>query len=152
MAGQGLERFEREVLGEGLAPLDVDLPHVVIDGGGHQRVLRSTETCLSAVGPLTRERTLCRMSLDWVVVPIKAGRREGKQAQAHAEGKQRRGPAGCQEVRCATPTFCGAAGERLQTLRFGRMPAATQATMKPMLSAEVQAQGNLTSIPRRRAA
>ena len=70
-AGEDFERFERavhtlfvdaerEVLGEELERLDVDLPSVVIGGHVHHRVLRSAETYTSAVGPVTVMRTLYR--------------------------------------------------------------------------------------------
>jgi hypothetical protein len=70
---------EREVLGEGLTGLDVDLPFVVIDGQRHPRVLRSTETSLSAVGPVPVERTLYRSGQGRAVVPLelRAGIVEG---------------------------------------------------------------------------
>jgi hypothetical protein len=48
----------------------VDLPYVDIDGVRHHRVLRSTETYLSAVGPLTVERTLYRAGRARAVVPL----------------------------------------------------------------------------------
>jgi hypothetical protein len=70
---------EREVLGEGLTGLDVDLPFVVIDGQRHHRVLRSTETYLSAAGPVTVARTLYRSGQGRAVVPLerRAGIVEG---------------------------------------------------------------------------
>jgi hypothetical protein len=244
LAGEDFERFEREVhalftaaerevLAEELARLDVDLPHVDIGGVCHHRVLRSTETYLSAVGPLTVERTLYRAgrapavvplelragivegqwtplaarqaaylvahltpqeaegvlaelgnmtpskssldrlpkrlserweaeraafeaslraalvvpegavtlatSLDGVLVPMKDGEREAKREQARAEGKQTRGPAGYQEVGCATLSFYDAEGERLKTVRFARMPEAKKATLKSTLASEVRA-------------
>ena len=49
---------EREVLGEELEGLDIDVPSVVIDGEVHHRVLRSTETYTSAAGPVRVKRTL----------------------------------------------------------------------------------------------
>jgi hypothetical protein len=244
LAAEDFERFEqevhalfaaaeREVLGEGLTGLDVDLPFVVINGQRHHRVLRSTETYLSAAGPVTVERTLYRSgqgravvplelrasiveghwtplaarqaaflvahltpqeaegvlaelgnmapskssldrlpkrlserweaeregfeaslraelrvpegavtlaaSLDGVMVPMKDGERQAKRAQARVEGKETRGPAGYQEVGCATLSFYDADGERLSTVRFARMPEAKKATLKSSLSAEVQA-------------
>jgi hypothetical protein len=244
LAREDFERFEREVhalftaaerevLTEELAGLDVDLPHVRIGRVRHHRVLRSTETYLSAVGPLTVARTLYRAgrapavvplelragivegqwtplaarqaaylvahltpqeaegvlaelgnmrpskssldrlpkrlsarweaeraafeaslrealvvpegavtlatSLDGVLVPMKDGERQAKREQARAEGKETRGPAGYQEVGCATLSFYDAEGERLKTVRFARMPQAKKATLKSTLAAEVQA-------------
>ena len=78
-------------------------------------------------------------SLDGVLVPMKDGERQAKRAQARAGGKETRGPAGYQEVGCATLSFYDADGERLSTVRFARMPEAKKATLKSTLSAEVQA-------------
>jgi hypothetical protein len=94
-SGEDFECFEREVhalfvaterevlryrsMGEELARLDVDLPHVSIGGVRYHRVLRSPETYLSAVGPLTVERTLYRAGREPAVVPLerRAGIVEG---------------------------------------------------------------------------
>jgi len=244
LAREDFERFEREVharfvaaerevLAEELARLDVDLPYVEIGGVRHHRVLTSTETYLSAVGPLTVARTLYRAgrapavvplelragiveghwtalaarqaaylvahltpqeaagvlaelgnmapskssldrlpkrlsagweaeretfeaslraeltvpegavtlaaSLDGVLVPMKDGAREAKRTRARAAGKETRGPAGYQEVGCATLSFYDSDGERLKTVRFARMPEAKKATLKSTLTAEVRA-------------
>jgi len=223
---------EREVLAEGLQGLDVDLPYVIIEGRRHHRVLRSSETYLSAVGPVAVMRTLYRagksmsvvpmelragiveghwtplaarqgsflvahltpqeceetlrelgnmqpskssldrlpkglsgrweaeregfesalregysvpseavtlaVSLDGVMVPMKDGAREAKRARTRAAGKPTKGPAGYQEVGCATVSFYDREGERLDTLRFARMPEAKKSTLKSVITAEVQ--------------
>ena len=51
---------ERAVLASELQGLDVDVPEVRIGGRSHRRVLRCTETYLSAVAPITVQRTLYR--------------------------------------------------------------------------------------------
>jgi len=224
---------EREVLAGALEELDVDLPYVVIAGRRHHRVLRSSETYTSAVGPVTVKRTLYRagkgksvvplelragiieghwsplaarqasflvaqltpqecedtlrelgnmrpskssldrlpkrlsrrwecerevfeaalrenfsvpeeavtmgVSLDGVMTPMKDGAREAKRERARTAGRQTKGPAGYQEASCATLSFYDCDGERLDTLRFARMPEAKKATLKSMLSAEVHA-------------
>ena len=79
------------------------------------------------------------VSLDGVMVPMRDGQRKEKRAQSVAVGKQTRGPAGHQEVGCATLSFYDAEGERLSTLRLARMPQANKATLKTMLTAELQA-------------
>ena len=70
---------ERDVLGEALEQLDVDLPSVVCDGHVHHRVLRSAETYTSAVGPVRVRRTLYRRGTNRSVVPLelRAGMVEG---------------------------------------------------------------------------
>ena len=231
------ERFvaaEREMLGGALQGLDVDLPAVEIGGRRHRRVLRCPETYLSAVGPITVERTLYRagseptvvalevragiiaghwtplaarqasvlvarmtpqecadslrelgnmspskstldrlpkhlssrweedrkafeeavraatlsvpseartvaVSLDGVMAPMKDGDRQGKRAAAQAAGRATKGPAGYREVGCGTVSCYDGEGERLNTLRIGRMPEANKATLKRMLSAELEA-------------
>jgi hypothetical protein len=79
------------------------------------------------------------VSLDGVMVPMKDGQRDEKRAQGRREGKKTRGPAGYQEVGCATLSFYDAQGERLETVRLARMPEPKKATLKSMLSAEVEA-------------
>ena len=76
------ERFvaaEREVLGELLERLDVDVPSVELGGRRYHRVLRSTESYTTAVGPVTVERTLYRCGRERAVVPmeLRAGIVEG---------------------------------------------------------------------------
>ncbi len=61
---------EREVLGDSLSRFDVDLPAVVIEGRVHHRVLRSTESYTTAVGPVTVERTLYRVGKERAVIPL----------------------------------------------------------------------------------
>lgn len=70
---------EREVLAEELQGLDVDVPAVMIAGRKHVRVLRSSETYTSAVGPVSVTRTLYRAGRDKAVVPLelRAGMVEG---------------------------------------------------------------------------
>ena len=76
------ERFveaEREVLGQLLERLDVDVPSVEIGGRRYHRVLRSTETYTTAVGTVTAKRTLYRCGRERAVVPmeLRAGIVEG---------------------------------------------------------------------------
>ena len=225
---------ERAVLASELQGLDVDVPEVSIGGRSHRRVLRCTETYLSAVGPITVQRTLYRaasepavvalelragivagywtplaarqaslltahltpqesadmlrelgnmspskssldrlpkhlssrweqeregfedslraatqevpaeaatlaVSLDGVMAPMKDADRQAKRAAAQAAGRATKGPAGFREVGCGTVSYYDGDGERLGTLRIGRMPEANKATLKQMLSAEVDA-------------
>ena len=111
---QDFERFEREVhqrfvaaeravLAGELQRLDVDLPEVTIGGRRHRRVLRSTETYLSAVGPITVLRTLYRASTEQAVVAMDCGRgsspdtgrrwRRGTRAGQHESVQEQSGPA-----------------------------------------------------------
>ena len=85
------------------------------------------------------EATTLAVSLDGVMAPMRDGARQQKRALARAAGRATKGPAGYREVGCGTVSFYDADGERLSTLRFGRMPEAGKATLKEMLSAEVAA-------------
>jgi hypothetical protein len=85
------------------------------------------------------EAVTVAVSLDGVMVPMKDGEREAKRARSRAAGKQTKGPAGYQEAGCATLSFYDVEGERLGTVRMGRMPEPKKATLKSMLAAEVHA-------------
>ena len=77
------------------------------------------------------------VSLDGVMTPMKDGARSAKREATLAEGKRSKGPAGYQEVGCATLSFYGAEGARLSTVRMARMPETKKATLKTMLAAEL---------------
>lgn len=96
-----------------------------------EEALRQTETV--PPGAVTMAA-----SLDGVMLAMKDGQRSEKRAEAAAEGKRTRGPAGHAEAGCATLSFFGRDGERLSTVRLGRMPEKKKATLKKILSAEVR--------------
>ena len=83
--------------------------------------------------------TALAVSLDGVMAPMKDGDRHVKRAAAQAAGRATKGPAGFREVGCGTVCSYDCDGERLGTLRIGRMPQANKVTLKQMLSAEVEA-------------
>ena len=70
---------EREVLGELLESLDVDVPDVEIDERRYHRVLDSTESYTTAVGSVKVRRTLYRCARERAVAPmeLRAGIVEG---------------------------------------------------------------------------
>ena len=61
---------EREVLGELLESLDVDVPYVEIDERRYHRVLDSTESYTTAVGAVKVRRTLYRCGRERAVAPM----------------------------------------------------------------------------------
>jgi hypothetical protein len=72
------------------------------------------------------------LSLDGVMVPMKdAPRTPGL-------GKKDQGPKGHKEASCGTVLLYDEAGERLRTIRFGRMPEAYKRTLHQQLVAELQ--------------
>ena len=83
------------------------------------------------------EAVTMAVSLDGVLAPMKDGQRHAKRTQARAQGKAPSGPAGYQEVGCATVSYYDRHGERLCTRRMARMPETNKATLKDQLSAEV---------------
>lgn len=64
---------------------------------------------------------------------MKHDERQVKRDQA---GKHASGPAGRREAGCGTVVLYGAAGERLQTIRYGRMPERRKATLQQQLETE----------------
>lgn len=62
--GERLREVGREILHDELARADIDAEAVVIDGVTHRRVLRSTETYMTTLGPVTVERTLYKDHTD----------------------------------------------------------------------------------------
>jgi hypothetical protein len=97
------------------------------------------EAALRAQGSVPAQAVTVAVSLDGVMVPMRDGERHAKRAQSVAAGKATRGPAGYREVGCATLSFHDRDGERLSTLRLARMPQAKKATLKAMVTAELEA-------------
>ncbi len=99
----------------------------------------SFEAALRAEEEVPAEAVTAAVSLDGVLVPMKDELRQEKRARAEAEGKAASGPAGYKEVGCATLSLYDAEGERLKTIRLGRMPEHKKATLKASLLAELDA-------------
>lgn len=95
------------------------------------------EAELREKGEISPEAAAVGVSLDGVMVPMKDGERKKKREEAAAEGKHTRGSAGYQEVGCGTLTFYDRTGELLSSVRLGRMPEASKATLKSMLTEEL---------------
>jgi hypothetical protein len=83
------------------------------------------------------EAVTMAVSLDGVMAPMKDGARHAKRQQALAKGQSPSGPAGYQEVGCATVSYYDRHGTRLCTRRMARMPEGNKATLKSQLTAEV---------------
>src|SRR2546421_2671927 len=95
------------------------------------------ETTLRTQEDIPAAAVTMAVSLDGVMVPMKDGERQAKRAQAAAQGKAPSGPAGYQEVGCATVSYYDRCGERLVTRRMARMPESNKTTLKSQLTAEV---------------
>lgn len=78
------------------------------------------------------------VSLDGVLTPMRDGERAAKREESRKAGKETRGPAGYQEVGCGSISYYDSDGERLSTIRLGRMPERGKATLKELLRSEVE--------------
>jgi hypothetical protein len=95
------------------------------------------EATLRQQEEIPHEAVAMAVSLDGVMAPMKDGQRQAKRTHARAMGKSPSGPAGYQEVGCATVSYYDRHGERLCTRRLARMPEPNKATLKSQLTAEV---------------
>lgn len=75
------------------------------------------------------------VSLDGVMAPV---RQDDGTKKAASPGKQASGPRGYREIGCGSVSLYNQEGERLQTVRYGRMPEHKKATLRQQLTAECQ--------------
>jgi hypothetical protein len=92
----------------------------------HYRVMTY---CAAIAPPWISSKAFC--------VSVEKRRRRSKRQDAVSKGKSPSGPAGYQEVGCATVSYSDRLGERLVTRRMARMPETNKATLKSPLTAEV---------------
>ena len=94
------------------------------------------ETALRTQETVPAEAAAMAVSVDGVMIPMKDGAvdRIAKQTEP---GKHASGPTGNQEVGCGTVVLYDAEGERVQTVRYGRMPESKKVTLQQQLHAEV---------------
>ena len=91
-----------------------------------EAVLRAQET-------VPGEAAVIAISVDGVTVRMKGGDRS---ARRDLPGKHASGPTGHQEAGCGTVVLYDAEGERLQTVRYGRMPEQRKVTLQQQLQEE----------------
>jgi len=108
------------------------LPKVLSEHWEQQRP--EWEAALRAQETVPTEATVIAISVDGVMAPMKGPGRSGKR---DLPGKHASGPAGNKEVGCGTVVLYDAEGERLQTVRYGRMPESKKVTLQQQLEAEV---------------
>lgn len=96
------------------------------------------ETALREQETVPPEAVTLALSVDGVMVALKA-KAEQRAAKRTEPGKHASGPAGHREVGCGTLSLYDAQGERLQTLRYARMPESKKVTLQQQIQAEMQA-------------
>jgi hypothetical protein len=94
------------------------------------------ETALRTQETVPPEATVMAVSVDGVMIPMKDGAAERSAKQAEP-GKHASGPTGNQEVGCGTVVLYEAGDERVQTVRYGRMPESKKVTLQEQLLTEV---------------
>jgi hypothetical protein len=108
------------------------LPKVLSEHWEQQRP--EWEAAIRAQETILAEATVLAISVDGVMAPMKG---PGRSAKRDLPGKHASGPAGNKEVGCGTVVLYEAEGERLQTVRYGRMPESKKVTLQQQLEAEV---------------
>jgi hypothetical protein len=108
------------------------LPKVLSEHWEQQRP--EWEAAIRAQETIPAEATVIAISVDGVMAPMKG---PGRCAKRDLPGKHASGPAGNKEVGCGTVVLYEAEGERLQTVRYGRMPESKKVTLQQQLEAEV---------------
>ena len=108
-------------------------PKIISD---HWETNRLTwENALRQAAEIPAAATTLTVSLDGVMVPI--NQKDGTKKVA-APGKQASGPQGYREIGCGSVSLYDQTGERLQTVRYGRIPEHKKATLRQQLTAECQ--------------
>jgi hypothetical protein len=120
---------------EGMRPSRSSLDRLPKELSRHWESQRQDwEAAVRAQETIPAEATVIAISVDGVMAPMKG---PGRSAQRDLPGKHASGPAGNKEVGCGTVVLYDAEGERLQTVRYGRMPESKKLTLQQQLEAEV---------------
>ena len=117
----------------GMCPSTSSLDRVPKHLGEHwERNREAFEDELRCTELVPAEAASVSVGIDGVMAPMKdTGRLETRSKK----DKLPRGPAGHREVGCGAITLYDEQGNRLQTVRFGRMPEAYKLTLKEQLEA-----------------
>ena len=93
------------------------------------------EEALRQTEEIPPQATVLAISLDGVMAPVRQADGTKKEASA---GKQASGPLGYREIGCGSVAWYDQEGQRLSTVRYGRMPECKKATLRQQLTAECQ--------------
>lgn len=91
-----------------------------------EEALRQPET-------VPEQAAVLAVSLDGVMAPV---RQADGSKKAVTAGKQASGPLGYREIGCGSVALYDREGQRLTTVRYGRMPESKKATLRQQLTAE----------------
>jgi hypothetical protein len=120
---------------EGMRPSRSNLDRLPKELSQHWESQRSDwEAAVRSQETLPDQATVMAISVDGVMAPMKG---PGRSAKRDLPGKHASGPAGNKEVGCGTVVLYDAEGERLQTVRYGRMPESRKVTLQHQLEDEV---------------
>jgi hypothetical protein len=118
----------------GMRPSRPSLDRLPKELSTHWEVHRQEwEAALRAGETVPPAATVIAISVDGVTVRMKHDERQVKRDRP---GKHASGPAGQREAGCGTVVLYDAEGERLQTVRYGRMPERRKATLQQQLETE----------------
>jgi len=98
------------------------------------------EAALRTGETMPQTATVIAISVDGVTIRMKSDEPQVKRDQP---GKHASGPAGQREAGCGTVVLYDAEGERLQTVRYRRMPEKRKATLQQQLETEAKRVLNL---------
>lgn len=93
------------------------------------------ENTLRQAATIPATATTLTVSLDGVMAPV---RQDDGTKKAASVGKQASGPRGYREIGCGSVALYDQEGQRLQTVRYGRMPEYKKNTLRQQLTAECQ--------------
>jgi hypothetical protein len=93
------------------------------------------EAALRQTDKVSAQAVVLAVSLDGVMAPLRQA--DGLKKEAGV-GKQASGPLGYREIGCGSVVVYDQAGQRLRTVRYGRMPERKKATLRQQLTAECQ--------------
>jgi hypothetical protein len=96
------------------------------------RATWEAQVCQTETVPVAAK--VMAISVDGVMSPIRGA---DKQEKAEQPGKHASGPTGYKEVGCGTVTLYDQEAERLQTVRYARMPESKKVTLQQQLETEV---------------
>ncbi len=98
----------------------------------------SYEQALRVHEEIPKEATTVSVSCDGVMVPMRAEGKEARKNQLRRKGRKDTGPIGYREVGCGAMSFYDVEGQRLKTLRFGRMPQSEMVALHKILRKELE--------------